>query len=250
VGAEPVAITNCLNFGNPYDPKVYWTFKEAIRGMGDACRAFNTPVTGGNVSFHNESRNRAINPTPTIGMLGLINDITKICSADFKREDEDIYLIGNDREELGGSEYLKQVHDVVKGNAPILDIEEEMDLQKAVLTAIRAGLVSSAHDCSEGGLAICLAEKAILSKNNIGCKIDLGDNPAHGKLFGESQSRIVVSLKPENVEKLSMICKDNNVSIKKIGTTIKDSFIIKNAIDQEVDKLRYEYESVLPSYMK
>ncbi len=250
VGAEPVAITNCLNFGNPYDPKVFWTFKEAIRGMGDACRAFNTPVTGGNVSFHNESRNRAVNPTPTIGMLGLINDISKICSADLKEENEEIYLIGNDREELGGSEYLKQVHQTVKGNAPILDIQEEMNLQKAVLSAIRAGLVSSAHDCSEGGLAICLAEMAILSSNNIGCEIDLGDDPTHSKLFGESQSRIVVSIKAENVEKLTNICKQNNVSIHKIGKTVKDNFIIKNAISQKVVMLRKEYENVLPSYMK
>jgi len=250
VGAEPVAITNCLNFGNPYDPKVFWTFKEAIRGMGDACRAFNTPVTGGNVSFHNESRNHAINPTPTIGMLGLIDDVTKICSADFKHENEVIYLIGNDRKELGGSEYLKQIHQTVKGNAPVLDIAEEMNLQKAVLNAIRAGLVSSAHDCSEGGLAICLAEMSILSRNNTGCEIDLGQNPTHGQLFGESQSRIVVSLPSENVDKLTDICKENNVRLERIGMTIKDGFIINNVVRYKVELLRNEYEKVLPSYMK
>ena len=249
-GAEPVAITNCLNFGNPYDPKVYWTFKEAVRGMGDACRKFNTPVTGGNVSFHNESRNRAVNPTPTIGMLGLIDDMEKICSAGFKRKDEEIYLLGNDRQELGGSEYIKQVHGFVKGKAPVIDLDEEQKLQKATLLAIRSGLLSSAHDCSEGGMAICLAEKAILSDDNIGCEVDLGDDISHAKLFGESQSRIIISLPSGNVSQLTDICQKYNVRMQKIGMTVKDDFIIHGSIVKKVEMLKDHYENVLPGYMK
>jgi len=249
VGAEPVAITNCLNFGNPFDPEVYWTFKEAIRGMGDACRALNTPVTGGNVSFHNESKNRAIFPTPTIGMLGLIDDLDKIMSCGFKNDGDAIYLIGNDREELGGSEWLKQVHGLVTGEAPILDIQEEVRLQKTILIAIREKLINSAHDCSEGGLAVCLAEKAIYSYNNLGAEIDLGNNITLGKLFGESNSRIVVSLGKNQEEMLKKLCEVNNVSYWEIGQVTEDKFSINDVLSVEVVKLRDEYEGVLKGMM-
>jgi phosphoribosylformylglycinamidine synthase len=248
VGAEPVAITNCLNFGNPYDPEVYWQFTEAIRGMGDACRALNTPVTGGNVSFHNESKNRAIFPTPTIGMLGLIDDLDKIMSAGFKNEGDAIYLIGNDREELGGSEWLKQIHGIITGEAPILDIEEEKRLQKVVLTAIREKLINSAHDCAEGGLAICLAEKAILSDNNLGANILL--EGTHSKLFSESHSRVVVSLNPAQEAELADLCKANNINCKKIGRVAKDEFCIHENFKTTVKELKDVYYGVLPGLME
>jgi len=248
VGAEPVAITNCLNFGNPYDPEVYWTFTESIKGMGDACRALNTPVTGGNVSFHNESQNRAIFPTPTIGMLGLIDDLDKIMTCGFKNEGDIIYLLGNDREELGGSEYLKQVHNLIAGDAPIIDIEEEKRLQKAVLSAIRQGIINSAHDCSEGGIAITIAEKAISSSDNLGAEIKL-DNISIGKLFGESQSRIIVSVSKDREETLKNICRENNLYIWKLGNVIKDNFKINDIINVPVIDLINEYENVLPGIM-
>jgi phosphoribosylformylglycinamidine synthase len=249
VGAEPVAITNCLNFGNPYDPEVYWTFKEAIRGMGDACRALNTPVTGGNVSFHNESKNRAIFPTPTIGMLGLIDDLDKRMSCGFKNEGDVIYLIGNDREELGGSEWLKQIHGLISGEAPILDIDEEIRLQKVILTAIREKLINSAHDCSEGGMAVCLAEKAIHAENNLGAEINLGDNLSAGKLFGESHSRVVISLSESNEQKIQQIYKENNIAFQKIGKVTKEIFAINNAFSTSISKLIDEYEGVLKGMM-
>jgi len=248
-GAEPVAITNCLNFGNPYDPEVYWTFREAIRGMGDACRALNTPVTGGNVSFHNESQKRAINPTPTIGMLGLIDDITKISSIGFKNEGDLLYLMGNSRRELGGSEYLKQIFGLVTGESPILDIEEEKRLHKAALEAIRSGIVNSAHDCSEGGLAVCLAEKSIAS-GKLGCKVELHETESAGLLFGESQSRIIFSLSPSNKQAFESICMKNNIEFQSIGTVVENEFAIKSSINTTVGELKHIYESVIPDLMK
>ena len=248
VGAEPVAITNCLNFGNPYDPEVYWTFKEAIRGMGDACKALNTPVTGGNVSFHNESKNRAINPTPTIGMLGVIDDLTKITSAGFKNEDDAIYLIGNSREELGGSEFVNLILNSNVGDSPDIDIEEEKLLQKTILELIRKKIIHSAHDCSEGGLAICLAEKSIFSEKSLGAEIDLLKcTPA--MLFGESQSRVVVTLSKKEIPELEKICDRNNVPYKMIGMVINDIFRIKGCVETNVDLLKTKYENAISEIM-
>ena len=163
-GATPVAITNCLNFGNPYNPEVYWQFAEAIRGMGDACRMFDTPVTGGNVSFHNESQEKAVYPTPTIGMLGVIEDLNHITPAGFQKSGDVIGLLGDMRNELGGSELLSMLTGKVVGDAPAIDLEAEKILHHTLLEAIRSGTISSAHDCSEGGLAIALAESSINSK--------------------------------------------------------------------------------------
>ncbi|MFN3782065.1 MAG: AIR synthase related protein, partial [Candidatus Kapaibacteriota bacterium] len=186
VGARPLAITNCLNFGNPYNPEVYWTFKQAVIGMGDACRFFNTPVTGGNVSFHNESQNFAVFPTPVIGMLGLIDDISKTCSLEFKNEGDLIFLIGENRlNDLGGSEFLKVMFNLIVGDAPFVDLEHEVKLSNFLHLAISEGLINSAHDCSEGGLAICLAEKSVYSKN-LGASIDLNLEPKANVLFNES----------------------------------------------------------------
>ncbi|MCX6147801.1 MAG: phosphoribosylformylglycinamidine synthase subunit PurL [Candidatus Kapabacteria bacterium] len=249
VGAEPVGITNCLNFGNPYDPEVYWQFKEAIRGMGEACRALGTPVTGGNVSFHNQSKNHAIYPTPTIGMLGLIDDINLIMSLDFKEVGDSIYVIGNKRNELGGSEYLKVIHNLISGEAPILDIEEELKLQKLLLNLIRSKSISSAHDISEGGLAITLAEKAISSKNNLGCIINLEGDLKDINIFSESQSRVVISLNPDKEDNLIKMCDLFNVEFYKVGEVSLDSFIIKNLVNTNVSYLKDKYENAIPLIM-
>lgn len=248
-GAEPVAITNCLNFGNPYDPEVFWTFKEAVRGMGDACRALNTPVTGGNVSFHNESQSRAVFPTPTIGMLGVIDDMSKIMQAGFRNEGDSIFLIGNDRQELGGTEYLKQIHGLVAGKPPVLDIDEEIRLQKAVLKMIKGRIINSAHDTSEGGIAVCLAEKAIISGDNLGAEIFLTSHPTAGQLFGESQSRVLVSLNPANEEELKNICNEFNISFNKIGRVVKNTFSIEGCIQSSVTEFRSIWENAIPDRM-
>jgi len=245
VGAEPVAITNCLNFGNPYDPEVYYQFKEAIRGMGDACRTLETPVTGGNVSFHNQSRNHAIFPTPTIGMLGLIDDVTKITGSGFRANGDVIMILGNTkRQELGGSEYVKQLTGKILGDAPMLDIDEEKRLQHTTLKAIRTGLIHSAHDCSDGGLAIALAEKAINSVGSLGAEIKSEFGNTATQLFGEMQSRIVVSVQPEHVDSLKLLCTENNVDCIEIGTVVIDNFTL-GSIKTTVELLRKEYNSAL-----
>lgn len=244
-GAEPVAITNCLNFGNPYDPEVYWQFREAIRGMGDACRAFETPVTGGNVSFHNESKNHAVYPTPTIGMLGLIDDVSHVTGSGFTTEGDVVVLLGPDRRELGGSEYLKQCHDLISGDAPALDLDEEKRLHKVLLAAIRGGLVHSAHDCAEGGLAVALAEKAITSAGSLGATIDLGDADT-ALLFGESQTRVVVSLAQEHVAALQQLCHEHSIPMKEIGNVVNDRFDIAGFLATDVETLRDRYENAIP----
>lgn len=248
VGAEPVAITNCLNFGNPYDKGVYFQFREAIRGMGDACRTFDTPVTGGNVSFHNESQNSAVYPTPTIGMLGIIDDLTKTCSANFKNAGDEIYLIGNEREELGGSELLKVLFNKIEGNSPILDLDEESRLQKTILKLIRNGVINAAHDTSEGGLAIAITEMSI-SSNDLGADINI-ENLNFGKLFGESQSRVVVALNPANAVQLSAICQENGVNFKKLGTVNNGTLNINNELVAQVKDLRDMHENTLPELLK
>ncbi len=247
-GAVPVAITNCLNFGNPYDPEVYWQFKEAIRGMGDACRALNTPVTGGNVSFHNESQKHAVYPTPTIGMLGIIDDLNLTMSMNFKNEGDEIFLIGNNREELGGSEYVKHYAEKVSGLAPEINMDEEIRLQKTILALIQSKTINSAHDISEGGLAICLAEKAI-SSENLGCLIQIDDINV-GKLFGESQSRVVVSCSPTKFGELVNTCSANNVSVQKIGDVAKDVFEIENYIKSDVNSIKIKYNNAIADIMK
>lgn len=247
VGAKPVGITNCLNFGNPYDPEIFFQFKEAIRGMGDACRALNTPVTGGNVSFHNESKNRAIYPTPTIGMLGLIDDISKVISSKFKNENDIIFLLGSDRKEFGGSEYLKVIHNMVTGNAPELIIDEEINLQNSILDLIDNRLLNSAHDTSEGGIAISLAEKININ-NNLGCEINVDDD-SHAMLFGESNSRVIVTISPNNYDNFIEILLKHNVNYNEIGKVRKNIFNINNSIEMDINEVVSIYECTIPELM-
>jgi len=252
VGARPVAITNCLNFGNPYDKGVFYQFKEAIRGMGDACRKFETPVTGGNVSFHNESQNSAVYPTPTIGMLGIIDDLNKTCSLNFKNVGDEIFLIGNNREEFGGSELIKVLFNKIEGNSPILDLDEECRLQSTILKLIGNGIINAAHDTSEGGLAVAIAEMAMSSigsgKEILGADINI-ENINFGKLFGESQSRVVVALNSEKTVQLSAICNENNVNLTHLGKVNNGTLNINNEINVKVSDLKAIYENTLPSML-
>ncbi len=248
-GALPVAITNCLNFGNPYDPEVYWQFREAIRGMGDMCRALGTPVTGGNVSFHNESKKHAVFPTPTIGMLGLIDDMSKTVGSGFVGAGDKIVLLGTQRNDLGGSEYVKQIFGKIAGDAPYFDMDEEVKLQKATLKAINTGLVKSAHDCSEGGLAICLAEKVIKSPS-LGAEIQLPVELDAGNLFGEAQSRIVVSVSENDYAELCLLCEQEQVSVTVLGTVISEQKLsINNILHIDSEEIRSLYEGTLPAIM-
>ncbi len=196
-GARPMAITNCLNFGNPRKPDIFFQFREAVAGMGEACRALGTPVTGGNVSFYNESPSGAVHPTPVVGMVGVIDSHDHITRSTFRAAGDRIVLLGEPTDEIGASEYLARIHDVAAGAPPRCDPERERAVIESLLEAIRAGVVSSAHDCSDGGLAVAIAECAIMDRERMfGAEVDLSawdTLPRRAVLFGEAQGRIVVS---------------------------------------------------------
>ncbi|MGE3800798.1 MAG: phosphoribosylformylglycinamidine synthase subunit PurL [Candidatus Kapaibacterium sp.] len=249
-GATPVAITNCLNFGNPYNPEVYWQFAEALRGMGDACRTFDTPVTGGNVSFHNESQEKAVFPTPTIGMLGIIEDLNHVTSAGFRQSGDMIALLGNTGSELGGSELLSLVTGKVVGDAPEIDLQAEKNLQSALLKGIHSGLISSAHDTSEGGIAIALAESSINSLGgNLGANVEVEGEDQISTLFGESQSRVVISFNPEQEESVKAIAGEFGVPYRPLGHVTEGSFTIGSAISTTVAEMAERYNGAIEKRM-
>ncbi|MGD1019176.1 MAG: phosphoribosylformylglycinamidine synthase subunit PurL [Verrucomicrobiia bacterium] len=205
-GARPLAVTDNLNFGNPMKPEVFWQFRRCVEGICEACNTFHTPVTGGNVSFYNESPAGAIDPTPTIGMLGLIDDPKHITTQWFKGAGDAVLLIGEIGDELGGSEYLKRIHGLKTGRAPRMDLAFAKRLSDFTLEIIRQGWVKSAHDCSEGGLAVALAECCMTNGDAlVGATIDLGTlgTRLDAALFGETQSRVIVSCAPEDVERIA-----------------------------------------------
>jgi phosphoribosylformylglycinamidine synthase len=203
-GGRPRAVTNNLNFGNPRRPEVYFQLREAVRGMGEACIALNTPVTGGNVSLYNENPSGAVYPTPVIGMVGLIDSLAHITRAHFQNEGDSIVLLGVPTAELGGSEYLAHVHGTVAGPPPACNLEGERALIEALIEAIQSGVVRSAHDCADGGLAVALAECCIMDRGTqFGATVDLThwrELPTRALLFGEAQGRVIVSTSmPETV---------------------------------------------------
>ena len=220
VGGRPKAITNCLNFGNPKRPEVFHQFREAVGGMGDACRALGTPVTGGNVSFYNESPGGAVYPTPVVGMVGLVEDLSHVTRSFFVGDGDAIVLLGEPTDELGGSEYLARVHGVVAGAPPRVDLEGERALIDALLEAIQGGHVASAHDCSDGGLAVSLAECCVGdAEGRVGADVDLSpwaDLPLRALLFGEAQGRVVVST-AEAADVLA-IARRRGVPARQVGT--------------------------------
>ncbi len=228
-GARPLAITNCLNFGNPERPEIMWQFAEAVRGVAEACRTLGTPVTGGNVSFYNETLDTAIFPTPIVGMVGLLDDISHATTQWFKAERDVVFLLGKTFEELGGSEYLKVVHGLEVGRPPSLDLPREQAVQQACLEAIRAGIVSSAHDCADGGLAVALAECCMTGPGvRLGANCTLpGDMRPDALLFGESASRIVMSVRPEHAERLRAIAQRQGVPYIELGEVGGDHLALR-----------------------
>jgi phosphoribosylformylglycinamidine synthase subunit PurL len=251
-GATPLAITNCLNFGNPYNPEVYYQFSEAVRGIGDACRKLDTPVTGGNVSFYNQSSDYAVFPTPVIGMLGLIEDINKLMTSYFTKEDNNIYVLGINKGEIGGSEYLSTIHNLVKGDAPEIILDEEINLQKTLLELINLEIINSAHDISEGGLAVALAECCIMNRNeSIGCNINYNyEFRKDFDLFSESQSRVILSADRKFDRNILDICKKYNVSILNLGITGGDEISINTEIIMNLEELKNEYFLALDNIME
>jgi phosphoribosylformylglycinamidine synthase len=258
-GGEPVAITNCCNFGNPHNPEMYWQFAEAIGGMGDACRALSTPVTGGNVSLYNEHPEGAIFPTPTIGMLGVVDDLeTQPTTADLKQDGDVLFLLSPadwlHSDSIGGSEYLSYVHDRTTGDAPHLDLDEEVAVQAATHALITSGIVRHAHDISDGGLAVCLAESSIHS-DSLGLEVDLPDTDARldAVLFGEAQSRVVLSVQPDDVEKLETeLAEHNAVQAHRLGTvTAEDNLHLSvggtPVLDTDCATLAAPYTTAIPN---
>ncbi|MBS4035046.1 MAG: phosphoribosylformylglycinamidine synthase subunit PurL [Ignavibacterium sp.] len=242
-GGVPLGVTNCLNFGNPYKPEVYWQFAQAIAGMGEACRHFDTPVTGGNVSFYNESPETAVYPTPTIGMVGLIEDLKHIKTSYFKDEGDLIYLLGEDKEELGGSEYLKIIHNKVAGDSPQVDLNEEKKIQDTLLNLIRKGFIKSAHDISEGGIISALAECCIINQEKqIGCEVELPIKSRKDfSLFSESQSRILISVSPSNKPELERELKLSKIKYTQLGFVNGSSMNLKDFFDISIRELSNIY---------
>jgi len=259
-GGRPMAITNCLNFGNPYKPEVYWTFEQAIRGMSDACEALETPVTGGNVSFYNEHPEGAVFPTPTIGMLGIVDDVAEhSTTSGFQGEGDVLFLLTPDawthRGDIGGSEYLASLHGMTTGDAPHLNLEEERAVQDAMLTLIRDGCVQHAHDVSDGGLAVALAESAI--HGGVGATVDLGpvdDLRTDAVLFGEAQSRIAFSTTADDADRAERLLSDHpGIGVHRVGTVGGDHLRLElgvaTLLNVPVDRLATTYESAIPDKM-
>lgn len=241
-GAKPLAVTDCLNFGNPENPEIMWQFKEAIDGMAEACDVLNTPVVSGNVSLYNETEGEAIYPTPTIGMVGLIENYNNKLTQWFKNPGDLIVLLGETYDEMGGSEYLKQIEKKIDGRPPRVDLKKEKNLISLLLEANSRCIINSAHDISEGGLAIALAEACFNPNNRIGIIINseniinknLGIESA---LFSESQSRCIVSLDKSHIQELKNISEKYNTPMKLIGIVVGSNFIIENLLNVPIDEL-------------
>jgi phosphoribosylformylglycinamidine synthase len=231
-GAEPIGLTDCLNFGNPERPDIMWQFVLAIEGMKDACEALSVPIVSGNVSFYNETNGLSIYPTPMLGMVGLIEEADRAMTQWFKQEGDDIILLGTTREDLGGTEYLKVVHAREQGSPPFLNMDAEKALQACVLALIRGALIRSAHDCSDGGLAVALAESCCSGPSGIrGAVIRLapGRLRRDALLFGESASRVVVSADPGRRQAILDAASRAGVAAAVIGTVTGERFVISIA---------------------
>lgn len=249
-GARPLAITDGLNFGNPMNPEVFWQFEKSIDGISKACKVLETPVTGGNVSFYNESPKGAIYPTPIIGMVGLMENIGQATTHEYKDEGDIIILLGETKAELGGSEYLNTIHGIEAGQIPELDLEKEKKVQELCYSAIEKGIVKSAHDCSDGGLAINLAESCI--SGNLGAKINYevaGLSPAE-LLFSESQSRIVITVERDDMTLIKELGEKYQVSVVELGEVSGERLVINGVIDIEVKELKKKWQECIPSQMK
>ncbi len=244
-GGEPVAITNCLNFGNPYVPEVYWQFVGAIKGMSTACTKFQTPVTGGNVSFYNQSSDEGpVFPTPTIGMLGVMDDLSTLTRSDFRNEGDLVYLIGASKNDIASSQYLASFHNIAASPAPFFDLEKEYAMHQVIKQLIKEKLLVSAHDVSDGGLYIALLESAL--PNQLGFAIET--DPEIRKdafLFGEAQGRVVVSVKQEKQEALVELLATSEVEFSYLGAVTHGDLLIDDTSFGTIKEAKAVYDNVL-----
>ncbi|MGZ5221161.1 MAG: phosphoribosylformylglycinamidine synthase subunit PurL [Chitinophagaceae bacterium] len=245
-GGQPLGVTNCLNFGNPYDPEVYYQFVHAIKGMGEACRKFDTPVTGGNVSFYNQNPDGPVNPTPTIGMVGLLEDVNNKMTLDFKDEGDVLYLLGHSQNDINSSEYLHKIIGVKLSPAPHFDLDEEFALQQKISEAITQKMVRSAHDVSEGGLFVTLCES--------GFNCDLGfsviTNNGYRKdawLFGEAQSRVLVSVSLDKVNEFEKLL--GNFPFEKLGVVTTGEIVIDGDFWGTIDWWKDRYDTAIENFL-
>jgi phosphoribosylformylglycinamidine synthase len=247
-GGEPLGVTNCLNFGNPYDPGVYYQFVHAIKGMGEACRKFNTPVTGGNVSFYNQHPEGAVYPTPTIGMVGLLEDMDDRMTLDFKTAGDSIYLLGEQVEDIASSEYLHKICGVEFSPAPHFDLDKEYALQQSLLQLIRAGAIRSAHDLSEGGLFVALFESAAV--RNLGFNaVQAAAMRPDAYWFGEAQSRVLVTVSPEDAAGLEDRMRAAGISCTRIGTVTAGDIKVDGHHWGDIGSWKERYDTAIECYM-
>ncbi|HOH47521.1 MAG TPA: phosphoribosylformylglycinamidine synthase subunit PurL, partial [Candidatus Cloacimonadota bacterium] len=244
-GAKPMAITNCLNFGNPHKPEIYWQLSEAVRGMGEACRAFETPVTGGNVSLYNENPTAAIYPTPVIGMLGLLDDYEKAVDQAFKQLGDKVLLLGENSGSLGASEYLKLRTGKALGLPPTIDLQQEKHLQELLLELADKRLLSSAHDCSEGGLAVCVAESCLSGGWGAELHFDLNTTKLE-TYFGEAGAKVVVSASTSSVEQIKELATAHHISVTLLGEVTQEQILkINSDISAEMGNLQEVYRNAI-----
>jgi phosphoribosylformylglycinamidine synthase len=245
-GGQPLGITNCLNFGNPYDPEVYFQFVQAIKGMGDACRKFETPVTGGNVSFYNQNPDGPVYPTPTIGMVGLLDNVDEKMTLDFKEEGDVIYLLGKSTSDINSSQYLAKICNVEFSPAPYFELEEEFSLQQKIRELIRKKLIQSAHDLSEGGLFIALCESGF--NRELGFTVETKDDLRDDAyLFGEGQSRVVVSVKADLIEKFEFAMGD--FPHERLGLVTSGEMLVNGDFWGTIDWWQEEYDSAIEDHL-
>ncbi|MDP9230842.1 MAG: phosphoribosylformylglycinamidine synthase subunit PurL, partial [Bacteroidota bacterium] len=246
-GAQPLGVTNCLNFGNPYDPEVYYQFVNVIKGMGEACRKFNTPVTGGNVSFYNQNPDGPVYPTPTIGMVGLLEDSDNRMTLDFKEEDDFIYLLGESKNDINCSEYLHKICGVEFSPSPDFELENEFNLQQKLMELIRKNLIVSAHDISEGGLFVTLCESGF--NNDLGFSIKTKSTiRKDAYLFGEAQSRVVVSVKASVTNAFENAVA--NISFEKLGIVTSGEIVVDGNFWGNIDWWKEKYDTAIEKLLQ
>ena len=243
-GARPVAVTNCLNFGSPEDPAVMWQLAEAVRGLADACAALGIPVTGGNVSLYNQTGTNAIHPTPVIGVLGVHDDVRRRLAAGFTEDAAQVVLLGETREEFGGSAWAHVTHGHLGGHPPAADLDAERRLADLMSAAARESLLSSAHDLSTGGLSIALAESCI--RGGRGCRVRLPGDP-FTDLFSESAARAVVSVTPGREAEFAALCAANEIPATVLGTTGGQTLAVEATFEVSLDELRRVWQGTLPA---
>ncbi|MCB0777118.1 MAG: phosphoribosylformylglycinamidine synthase subunit PurL, partial [Chitinophagaceae bacterium] len=245
-GGQPLGVTNCLNFGNPYDPEVYYQFVNAIKGMGEACRKFDTPVTGGNVSFYNQNPDGPVNPTPTIGMVGLLEDIGNKMTMDFKAADDFIFVIGEITDDINCSEYLHNVCAVEYSPAPYFDIEKEYALQQKLAELISKKMISSAHDISEGGLFTMLCESGF--NNELGFSLQLKDGIRNDAfLYGEGQSRVMVTVSPSKLQSFKEAIGD--FPCYQAGVVTEGEVVVDGDFWGNIQWWKEKYDTAIETYL-